>query len=89
MKKEKKHARIADNTRVFFWSNLHPCRLENERDRASVEAGTLRRQIAALQTENDRTAQVCVVSLVSCPSLEEALNVAWLLRKKKNSKERG
>ncbi|CAM9613745.1 unnamed protein product, partial [Hapterophycus canaliculatus] len=38
-------------------------KLESERDRASVEAGTLRRQIAALQTENDRTAQIQMASL--------------------------
>lgn len=39
-----------------LWTNV--IRLESERDRASVEASTLKRQIAALQTENDRAAQV-------------------------------
>lgn len=33
-------------------------KLESERDRAAVEAGTLRRQIAALQSEIERSAQV-------------------------------
>lgn len=35
-------------------------RLESERDRASVEAGVLRRQIEALQKERDRAAQVWI-----------------------------
>lgn len=35
-------------------------RLECERDRASVEAGTLRREIAALKSDHERTAQVDV-----------------------------
>ena len=34
------------------------CRLESERDTASVEAGTLRRQLAGLRAESERAAQV-------------------------------
>ena len=39
---------------------LQWCRLESERDSASVEAGTLRRQLAGLRAESERAAQVCL-----------------------------
>ena len=42
---------------------LQWCRLESERDSASVEAGTLRRQLAGLRAESERAAQVCFFAI--------------------------